>query len=157
MLRRLWMVGCVAVVVAARAQKYDGPLPAKPDLPYIKQAAMLIPMEATEARAEKRNEGTRYLIQGEASPVRTPLSLPIFILKAQKVAPLRLQLYKLEAKEGHREFVAGGSNPPGVLHMEITKLGADGLCKIAVSDPLEAGEYVLMGEDSTHVFCFQVF
>ena len=155
MLRCFWMLAFVAV--AAHAQKYTGPLPAKPDLPYIKQASELIPMEAAGARADKGKEGTLFVIAGAASPVRTPLSLPIFILKAQKVAPLRLQLNKLETREGHREFVAGGPNPPDVLHMEVTRLSADGLCKIAVSDPLEAGEYVLSSEGSTQVFCFQVF
>lgn len=156
MLPRLWLLGVLAAM-SASPQKYAGPLPAKPDLPYIKQAAELIPLELTEARSEKAKDGARFVVEGAASPVRTPISLPIFILKAQKVAPGQLQLYKLEVKDGHREFVVGGTNPPDVLHMEITKLGTDGLCRIAVSDPLDAGEYVLSGGSSGQVFCFQVF
>ena len=150
------MLGLV-VALSAVAQKYSGPLPAKPDLPYIKQAATLIPMETAEAREEKGASGTRYAIAGASSPVRTPISLPVFLVKAEKLAPGRLQLYRMESKDGHREYVLGGANPPDVIHMEVTTLTADGLCRMAVSDPLDAGEYVLSGEGSTQVFCFQVF
>ncbi|SPE41305.1 conserved exported hypothetical protein [Candidatus Sulfopaludibacter sp. SbA3] len=156
MLPRLCIAAFLAAALAG-AQKYSGPLPAKPDLPYLKQAAMLIPLESAEARTDKTNHGTLFVIAGAASAVRTPLSLPIFILKVEKLAPDRLQLYKLEVKGGHREVLIGGANPPDILHMEVNKLSADGLCRIAVSDPLEAGEYLLSGEDSRQVFCFQVF
>ncbi len=156
MLHRLW-VAAIAAALCASAQKYNGPLPAKPDLPYIKQAAALVPMESAAARSEKAGSGTRFIIEGAASSVKTPLSLPIFILKAQKLAAERLQLYKMEVREGHREYLVGGANPPDVLHLEITRLAEDGLCRIAVSDPLEAGEYVLSGDASKQVFCFQVF
>jgi hypothetical protein len=156
MVHRLWMLGLMAVV-GAGAQKYSGPVPDKLDLPYIKQAATLIPMETAEARSEKGDTGTRLVVAGPASPVRTPISLPVFILKIQKLAVERLQLYKMESKDGHREYTVGGANPPGVLHMEITRLNGEGLCRIAVSDPLEAGEYVLSADSSNQVFCFQVF
>ncbi len=156
MLHRLWMAA-IATALCASAQKYNGPLPDKTDQPYIKQAAALVPMESTEARSEKAGSGTRFIIEGAASPVKTPLSLPIFILKAQKLAAERLQLYKMEVRDGHREYVVGGANPPDVLHLEVTRLTADGLCRIAVSDPLEAGEYVLSADASKQVFCFQVF
>ncbi len=156
MLHRLCIVAIVAAVCAS-AQKYSGPLPAKPDLPYIKQAATLLPMELAEARPEKAGSRTRYVIEGAASPVKTPIPLPIFILKAQKLAAERLQLYRMEAREGHREYVVGGANPPDVLHLEVTRLSADGLCRIAVSDPLDPGEYVLSADGSKQVFCFQVF
>jgi hypothetical protein len=156
MLHRLWMAA-IAAALCASAQKYNGPLPDKTDLPYIKQAAALIPMEIAEARSEKAGSGTRFIIEGAASSVKTPLPLPIFILKAQKLAAERLQLYKMEARDGHREYVVGGANSPDVLHLEVTRLTADGLCRIAVSDPLEAGEYVLSADTSKQVFCFQVF
>jgi len=153
MLLRLWMAGLLASAMAG-AQKYDGPPPAKPDLPYLKQAATLIPLEVAEAREEKGKDGAVLTIDGAESRVKTPISLPIFILKAEKLAPERLQLYKLEVKGGYREF---GRNPPEVIHMEVTRLNAGGLVRIAVSDPLEAGEYALGGQDSRQVFCFQVF
>jgi hypothetical protein len=156
MLRRLWMVG-IAATLAASGQKYDGPQPAKPDILYIKQAAMLVAMETAEARSEKAGTGTRFTVDGAASAVRTPLSLPVFLVRAQKLAPQNMQLYKMDSRDGHREYVVGGANPPDVLHLEVTKLNSEGLCRIAVSDPLEAGEYAVSSGGSNQVFCFQVF
>lgn len=156
MLRRFWIVG-IAAALGSSAQKYDGPQPAKPDILYIKQASTLIAMETAEARSEKAGTGTRFTVDGAASAVRTPLPLPVFLVKAVKLAPQNLQLYKMEAREGHREYVVGGANPPDVLHMEVTRLSSDGLCRIAVSDPLEAGEYAVSSGGSNQVFCFQVF
>lgn len=155
MLRRLWILGFVAAVGAA--QKYSGPLPAKPDVVYLKQAANLIPLEAVAAREQKRDKGTLYSIEGAESHVKTPISLPIFLVKAEKLAADRLELYKMDVRDGHREFVVGGPNPPEILHLEVSKVGTDGTCRIAVSDPLDAGEYVLRAEGSPQVFCFQVF
>jgi hypothetical protein len=154
---RSFCIAALATAALVCAQQYQGPLPAKPDLPYIKQAATLIPTEVTEARAETGRDSTRYVIQGAESTVKTPISLPIFILKAEKLSPERLQLYRVEVKSGNREFTVGGANPPDVLHMEVSKLTPDGLCRIAVSDPLENGEYALRSEGSAQVFCFQVF
>lgn len=156
MLYRLCMAG-LAAALAAGAQKYDGPQPAKPDTLYIKQAGTLMPMETAEARSEKAGTGSRFTVDGAASAVRTPLSLPVFLVKVQKLAPEHLQLFKMDVRDGHREFVAGGANPPDVLHMEVTKLNNDGLCRIAVSDPLEPGEYAVSSSGSNQVFCFQVF
>ncbi len=152
----LWMVGLVALFTAA-AQKYNGPLPAKPDVLYIKQASDLIATELADVKSEKAGSGTRFTVAGSTSPVRTPVPLPIFLVKVDKLAPDQLQLYRMESKDGHREFVVGGSNPPDILHMDVTRTGADGLWRLSVSDPLDPGEYVLSAEGSKQVFCFQVF
>lgn len=152
----LWIVGLAAVAVAM-AQKYAGPVPPKADIPYIKQASDLIATEAAEAKEEKAGTGSRYIVAGAASPVRTPLSLPVFIVKADQLAAGQLQLYKMESKEGHREYVVGGANPPDVLHMDATKVSETGVWRVAVSDPLDAGEYVLFAGGGKQVFCFQVF
>jgi hypothetical protein len=140
---RLWMLGLAAALVA-QAQT-----PAQADLPYIKQASTLIPTEAAQAR----KEGAVYVVNGAESPTKTPLPLPIFFVKADKLAPDQLQLYKMESKGGHREFSTGGSD---VLHMEATKLDG-GVWKVAVADTLDAGEYVLTAGEPQKVFCFQVF
>jgi hypothetical protein len=137
------IAGLLMVAALAGAQN-----PGKPDLPYLKQAAELIPLEVASAK----KEGTRLVIEGAGSPVKTPISLPVFFLKAEKIAPEGLQLFRVEVKDGHREAVSGGD----VLHMEITRQGAGGVFRIAVSDPLDAGEYVLAGE-GTRVFGFAVF
>jgi hypothetical protein len=140
---RLWMVVLAAALVAG-AQ-----IPAQADLPYIKQASALIPTEAAQAR----KDGAVFVVDGAESRTKTPLSLPIFFVKADKLAPDQLQLHKMESKGGRREFTTGGSE---VLHMEATKLGS-GVWKVAVADTLEAGDYVLTAGEPQRVFCFQVF
>jgi hypothetical protein len=39
-----------AAALTVSAQKYDGPRPPKPDLPYLKHASNLVPTEAGEAQ-----------------------------------------------------------------------------------------------------------
>jgi hypothetical protein len=140
---RLWMFGLAAALVSW-AQT-----PAQADLPYIKQAATLIPTEAAQAR----KDGGVYVVDGAESRTKTPLPLPIFYIKADKLAPDQLELHKMESKGGRREFTTGGSE---VLHMEATRL-ASGVWKVAVADALDAGEYVLTAGEPQRVFCFQVF
>ena len=142
---------------AAWSQQYDGPRPPKPDLPYLKHASNLIPTELAEAKEQKQKNDTLYIIQGATSTAKTPLVMPIFILKVVKLAPERLQLYRLDSKEGHREILFTARNPPVPFHMDVTKLSADGIYKIEVGQELEPGEYSLSPEGSTQVFCFQVF
>ncbi|HWC99632.1 MAG TPA: hypothetical protein VG456_22885 [Candidatus Sulfopaludibacter sp.] len=141
MLRRSSILGLLAALLAS-AQT-----PAKTDLPYLKQAASLIPLEAAEAHGEKGT--TLYTIEGAESPVKTPIPLPIFFLKADKLAPDRLQLYKLDVKGGHRELAE-------VVHMEVSKQ-ANGIWKLAAADTLDAGEYALSAGGAGPAFCFQVF
>jgi hypothetical protein len=151
-----WFVLSIFALASACAQQYDGPRPPKPDIPYLKHASNLIPTEAAEAKEEKRKDESLYTIQGAASTARTPLAMPIFILKADRLAPDRLQLFRLESKAGHREILFSAKNPPASFHMEVTKL-ADGIYKIEVNEELEPGEYSLSPEGSNQVFCFQVF
>ena len=77
MLRQMTLVA-VAVVCAAFAQKYDGPRPPKPDVPYLKHADNLIPVEVAQAKEEKRKDDTIYTIEGANSSAKTPLAEPIF-------------------------------------------------------------------------------
>ena len=145
------------LIPAVWAQPYNGPRPPKADIPYLKHASNLIPTELAQAKEEKRNSDSLYTITGAQSSAKTPLAMPIFILKAEKLAPEHLQLYRLESKEGHREILFAAKNPPTPFHMEVTKLTADGLYKIEVDQELEPGEYSLSPEGSNQVFCFQVF
>jgi hypothetical protein len=152
---RLSMV-VLLLASAAAGQTYDGPHPPKPDLPYLKHASNLVPTEVTEAKEEKRKNDTLYVIAGAQSTARTPLAMPIFLIKAAKLAPDHLQLYRLELKDGHREILFGAKKP-ALIHMEVTKLSADGIYKLEVNDELEPGEYSLTPDNSNQVFCFQVF
>jgi hypothetical protein len=142
---------------AAFAQQYDGPRPAKPDLPYLKHASNLVPTEVAEAKEDKQKNGILYIIDGASSSSKTPLALPIFIMKVDKVSAEKLQLYKLDVKSGRREIFFGSKKGQEAIRMEVTKLSADGVYKVEVDDDLEPGEYALTPEGSNRVFCFQVY
>jgi hypothetical protein len=156
MLRRfVWLA--LAVAVAASAQKYDGPVPPKPDLPYLKHGDTLIPTEAVEAKQEKKKDDTIYIIDGAGSTARTPLAAPILLMKADKILPRNLQLFKFESKNGHRELSFPAKRPPQAIRIVVTKLSADGIWKIEVDESLDPGEYLLSPSDSNAGFCFHVF
>ncbi|HTS26994.1 MAG TPA: hypothetical protein VMH81_14055 [Bryobacteraceae bacterium] len=146
----------MAAVFAASGQKYNGPVPPKPDLPYLKHAENLIPTEAAEAKEEKKKDETLYVIEGASSPVKTPLAAPIFLLQADKLVPDRLGLYKLESKSGHREVLTSTKHPLKGIRTVVTRLGGN-LYRIEVDESLEPGEYALSPEGPNTVFCFQVF
>jgi len=156
MLRRIscWML---IVLCAALAQKYSGPRPPTPDLPYLKHAESLLPTEASEAKEEKgkKNEVT-YVVSGAASSAKTPLASPIFLFLSEKLSPDKLQLYKLESKNGRREIMFGAKKQPQAFRLDVTRLEGN-LYRIEVSDSLERGEYSMTPEGSNQVFCFQVF
>jgi hypothetical protein len=156
MLRRIvWLA--VAAALAAPAQKYDGPVPPKPDLPYLKHASNLIPTEAAVAKEEKKKDDSTYIVDGSSSPVRTPLASPIFLMKSDKLLPRDLELFKFDVKSGHRELFYPARKPPQAIRIVVTKLSSDGVWKIEVDESLEPGEYSLSPQPSNQVFCFQVF
>lgn len=155
MMRRFLVA--IAAAVLCYGQQYTGPRPPQSDIPYLKHATNLVPTEAKEAKEDKRKNESIYTIEGAASTARTPLAMPIFLMKSDKIAPDRLELYRLEVKDGHREIVFSSKKGPAAIHMEVTKLG-DNIFKLEVSDQdLEPGEYSLTPEGSNRVFCFQVY
>jgi hypothetical protein len=156
MLARIVIVIC-AVVCTAQAQKYTGPRPQKPDLPYLKHADNLVPTEVAKAREEKqKNNDILYVTEGAASSSKTPLASPIFIFQADKLNPDKLALYKVEVKNGNREILFGPKKQPKAIHLEVDRL-VEKIYKLEVSDSLEPGEYLLTPEGSNQVFCFQVY
>jgi len=146
----------LALVFAAPAQKYNGPRPPKPDIPYLKHAENLVPTESGTATEEKKKEDILYVIAGPASTAKTPLASPIFLLETEKLDPDRLGLYKLEVRNGHREILFSPKKGPKPIRIDVNRI-ADKLYKIEVGDSLEPGEYSLSPEGSNQVFCFQVF
>jgi len=146
----------LAVVLTATAQKYTGPRPPKADLPYLKHADNLVPTEAAEAKEEKKKDDILYVVEGANSSAKTPLASPIFLLQAAKLAPERLQLFKLDSKSDRREILFSPKHPPKAIRVEVTRLGSD-LYRIEVNESLDPGEYSLSPEGSNQVFCFQVF
>jgi hypothetical protein len=156
MLRRILPLLVAAVFAASAQQKYDGPRPPKPDLPYLKHANNLLPTEAAMAKEEKKKDDTLYVIEGAASPAKTPLASPIFLIQAEKLVPDRLGLYKLDSKSGHREILFGPKKSPKPIRIEVSRL-AGNLYRIEVDESLDPGEYSLSPEGSNQVFCFQVY
>jgi hypothetical protein len=154
---RTAMAAMAAVLATANAQKYTGPAPPKPDLPYIQHAANLIATEAVEAKEQKSKDDTLYTIDGENSSSRTPLALPIFFIKADKLNPASLQMYRLESKDGHRELTASAKKNAEPIHVQVTRLTGDNLYKLDVYNGLDAGEYALTAEGWKQMFCFQVY
>jgi hypothetical protein len=145
---------------AALAQKYTGPVPEKEDLPYLVQADNLIPTEAATAKEQKgKKDDTLYFVAGAASPARTPLASPTFLLKAKDLVPEKLQLFKLDVRNGRREitFHSGKrAKNPEPAHVDIKKVGED-LVRLQVSDSLPNGQYSFTPEGSNDVFCFEVY
>jgi hypothetical protein len=155
---RTLVLPCLAMVWLSAEEKYSGPLPPKPDVLYLMHATTLVETEAGQAREEKRKNDTTYIVSGASSPARTPLAEPIFILDARKVAPERLELYKMEVKNGNREVSISlkAHKGGGKLYLSVTKLN-DRLYKIETNEPLENGQYAISPSDGNSVFCFEVY
>ena len=154
MFSRTVTVICLASFSLLAADKYDGPLPPKPDIPYLLHASNLIETEVGQARQDKSSA----VIAGASSPARTPLAEPIFIINAQSFSPDRLELARLEVKGGNREVSLGSGKRRGArfLHLAVTPLG-NRLFKVEVDEPLENGEYALSPSGDNRVFCFEVY
>jgi len=140
------------------AQKYSGPRPAKPDLPYLMHADNLIPAESAEAREEERKGDVTYIVSGANSSVRTPLASPAFLILTDQLQADRLQLFKLQSKGGQREvlFTRKKKLVTHPIRLNVTRLD-ESLYKIEVDEILENGEYSLSPADSNQVFCFQIY
>jgi hypothetical protein len=156
---KLFCLLFLATVWLNADEKYDGPVPPKPDLPYLLHAKTLVETEIGQAREESRKNETAYIVAGESSPARTPMAEPIFIIDARQIAPDRMELYRLEVKNGNREVSLStksrkGSSQP--LHLRVTRL-AEHLYKVEASEPLENGEYALTPSGENRMFCFEVY
>ncbi len=81
----------------------------------------------------------------------------MLLIKADKVNPQRLQMYRLEVKDGHREITASGKKRADVIHvLEVTRLTSDGVFRMEVADDLDSGQYVLSLEGTNQGFCFTI-
>jgi hypothetical protein len=150
----LWLPAPLAL-----AQKYNGPRPPKPDVPYLLHASRLVETETAEAREEKRKDETVYVVSGAASPARTPLAEPIFLVETAKLQAERLELYKLEVRNGRREVAFSEKrkrDAPRPIRLSVTRLDQN-LYRIEAAAGLENGEYSLTPAGSNQVFCFQVY
>jgi len=139
-------------------QKYNGPQPEKPDLPYLVHADSLVATEAGEAKQENRKDEVLYVIAGPTSPAATPLASPTFLIRAEQLVPDKLEIYKLESKNGRREilFQRKKKQTARPIHTNVTRVG-DNLYKIDVEQALDNGEYSITPSESNQVFCFRVY
>jgi hypothetical protein len=144
---------------ALLAQDYNGPIPAKADVPYLLHASTLIETQASEAKQEAKKGATLYWVAGAASSAKTPLAEPIFIIKVEKLNPDKIEMYRFEVAKGRRELEIKerpGKNDARALHVAVTKLGKD-LYRIEASEQLANGEYSLSPSGSNQVFSFSVY
>jgi hypothetical protein len=147
-----------AAAFAAAAQNYTGPRPPRTDLPYLKHAENLVPTEVLEAKEEKgKKDDIMYVIAGAASSARTPLASPIVLLQTDKLVAAKLELFKLESRNGRREITFSPKKRPKAIRVELTRLNTDKLYRLEVDESLEPGEYAFSVEGPNQVFCFQVY
>ncbi|MBY0374142.1 MAG: hypothetical protein K2Q23_09125 [Bryobacteraceae bacterium] len=159
-MNRVLMLGALAAAtLIAQADKYMGPKPPKPDLPYLLHATTLLETDTGSAREEKTKDGLLYVLDGTAAKSRTPLAEPIFILSAKKLLPDKISCWKMTVKGGRRELSIPAKpkkDSPRPARILVTKLEGD-LYKLELSENLENGEYVLSPDGSNEVFAFTVY
>jgi hypothetical protein len=147
------IAGCVAA-----ADKYSGPVPPKPDIPYLLHASSLVETEVANAQQGKKSD--QFTISGASSPARTPLAEPIFIIDARQVQPETFELYRLDVKGGNREVSLGSNNRrrggSHALHLAVKPLGGH-LFRVEVDEALENGEYALSPSNDNRAFCFEIY
>jgi hypothetical protein len=141
------------------AEKYNGPTPPMPDIPYLLHASNLIETEVAQARQENHKDDSKFAIAGAASSARTPLAEPIFLIDARQISPQTLELYRLDVKGGNREVSVNSSRRRGgshALHLAVKQLSGH-LYRVEVDEPLENGEYALSPNGENRAFCFEIY
>jgi hypothetical protein len=155
------LLACMALFGAALfgAERYKGPRPPKADVPYLLHADNLIETEVGKASSQERKDLVVATLAGASSPVKTPLSEPIFLIKTDKLLVDKIQAYRLEVKNGQREVVVDAKKSKNMkrpIHLQVTKLD-DRLYRVEVDEALENGEYSLSPDGSDETFSFQVY
>ena len=113
------IAGCLAA-----ADKYTGPVPPKPDIPYLLHASSLVETEVANAQQGKKTD--QYTISGASSPARTPLAEPIFIIDAHQIQPDTFELYRLDVKGGNREVSLSSNRRRGGNRCAASRRQASG-------------------------------
>jgi hypothetical protein len=141
------------------AERYAGPRPPKPDVPYLVHADNLLATEEGMASTETRKDATYALLNGTTSTARTPLAEPIFIIQTEKLQADKFEAYKLDVKNGKREVLINHKKPKNVarpVFLTVTRLD-ERLYRIEVDEPLENGEYTLTPQGSDATFSFTIY
>jgi len=155
---RLLAAALVAAGLALAQAKYTGSLPPKKDLPYLVHGDNLVPADAAEAKQEDRKDEIAYIVAGEASTAKTPLASPMFVIDTAKIDAAKLQLFRLDVKNGHREIVFRKKGKSGSLPVPMSvSIVSGSIFRLEVVRSLENGEYSLSPDGSNQVFCFTVY
>jgi hypothetical protein len=159
-MRILTLALALAALLPAQ-DKYNGPRPAKPDVPFLLHADNLVETEVSEAREQEKKDEVVYTVPGASSQAKTPVAEPIFLLMSDKVQPEAIELYRLESKGGNRQLVVPKKpkkDSPRPARLAVTRL-AEKLYRIEINEGmgLENGEYSLSPRGSNQVFCFSVY
>jgi hypothetical protein len=160
-LRTVVTAAAIALIAALllTAQNYKGPVPPKPDLPYIVHGNDLLATDVSDAREETRKDWKIYVIQGAGAKARTPLAGPVLLFQSERIPVDRLKLYPFEVKSGQREVAFHAKKlkeSARPARLNITKLG-ETLFRIEVVDTLATGQYGISPDGSNQVYCFEVF
>ena len=155
----LFLFAVFVSAAAFGAEKYTGPRPPKADVPYLLHADNLVETEHGSSGTEERKDETWAYVTGPTSSARTPLAEPIFLVKTEKLNANKLEVYKMDVKDGRREVrvvakKAKDSAKP--VHVAITQLEPN-LYRIEVDEPLENGEYVVTPSGAPDVFGFTIY
>jgi hypothetical protein len=153
-----FLVAALVTLPAAAQQRYTGGPPPKKNVPFLVQADNLIETESARATEQKKKDDTIYTMSGDKSTARTPLASPMLVIDADSLDATKLQLFRLEVKNGHREitFKKKGKGSAMPLNIEVSKIRGN-LFQIRINDSLDPGEYSLSPDGSNDAFCFEVF
>ena len=158
---RFWLAAALAAALPLPGQslprKSGLPDPPKKDVPYLIHADNLVETESGEAKEETRKDEKLYAIPGSAAAAKTPLAGPEFLLDSETIAPNKLQLFKMEAKNGRREVVIQRKKKQVAKPIVLSVFRMhDKVFKIRVDETLATGEYCLSPDGTNAVFCFSV-
>ncbi len=143
--------------LAAFAEQYPGTAPGAPEVPYLVAADNVAATEVSEAVEQPgKKDDITYVIAGAASPAKTPLPSPVFVLQSEKLNPDKLQVFKLDVRNGHREIAFSRKKAPKPYTLTVTRY-SDNVFKLEVDGSLPPGEYSMTPEGSNAVFCFAVY
>jgi hypothetical protein len=143
----------------AFGQEYNGPPPDEADMIYLLHAEKLIKTEAIQARQESRKKDTAYVVSGVASPVKTPLAEPIFILMSEDLSPQQIQLFEVSPVKGQREIVfpqRPGKKTPRPRYLTYKQVEGN-VYWLEVNEILDNGQYCLTPRGANDVFCFEIY
>ena len=117
-------------------------------------------LEAQEFKAQDIGGGAAvYSFDGDASPAQIASNPPVFLVLADNEAAMggNPELSRLQVGKGTRQmaYSVAKRHSASSLPITVTEVSAT-VRKISVAEPLPAGEYVVMLENSSRGFLFEV-